>query len=561
MFDALTKGFRAARQKLTGLAELTEDNIDQALRDVRLSLLEADVELGVVKKFLARVKEKSLGQIVLTRASTTEKKLEIAPSDAFIKICQDELIRMMSDEQGQQINYAPKGQPTIVMMVGLQGQGKTTTSAKLARMFSREGKRVLLVAADLQRPAAIEQLEILGQKVGVPVFKLPGGTPVEVCQKALAIAKVQKRDLVIFDTAGRLAIDERLMQELADIKRETQPQNILLVANAAIGQNALQTAKAFHDRLGLHGAVLTMLDGDARGGAALSIREVTGVPIKFAGVGESMEKLEPFRPDGMASRILGFGDIVGLVNDFQQVVDEKKAQEDALRMLKSRFTFDDFLEQISTIQKMGPLQDLFDKMPFFPQGLPEGVKVDDRELDRVRAIIHSMTKGEREDSTLFAKQPTRIKRVAKGSARTEQEVSELIEKFDWMKQFMGGIGKQVGLLSKIPGAKQLAMAKRLKDMMNVKGGDNALASIAQEMIESGVAGGGGGGGGGFPGMPGGFPGFGGGAGGMPGIDENMLASLFGGGAAGGAKKKPDDKDKKKKQRKQERQARKKSRRK
>ena len=568
MFDALTKGFRAARNKLTGLAELSEDNIDQALRDVRLSLLEADVELGVVKKFLARVKEQAIGQIIQLRAKDGERKVEISPSDAFIKICNDELVRMMADDQGQQINYAPKGQPTIVMMVGLQGQGKTTTSAKLARLYSREGKRVLLVAADLQRPAAIEQLEVLGQKVNVPVFKLPGGTPQEVCQKALQVAKVQKRDLIIFDTAGRLAIDEKLMQELADIKRDAQPHNILLVANAAIGQNALQTAKAFHDRLGLTGAVLTMLDGDARGGAALSIREVTGVPIKFAGVGESMDKLEAFRPDGMASRILGFGDIVGLVNDFQSVVDQKKAEEDAARMLKGRFTFDDFLEQVSTIQKMGPLQDLFDKMPFFSEGMPEGMKVDDRELDRVRAMIHSMTKEERETSGLFAQQPNRVKRVAKGSGRTEQEVSELIEKFNWMSQFMGGIGKQVGLLSKIPGAKQLAMAKRLKDMLGGKGGDKALASIAQEMIQSGVAGPGGmgglPGGGGFPGMPGGggFPGLPGmGAGGMPNIDPDMLANLFGGGTGSGGASKPADKDKNKKARKQPRQARKKARRK
>ena len=433
------------------------------------------------------------------------------------------------------------------MMVGLQGQGKTTTSAKLARLYARQKKRVLLVAADLQRPAAIEQLEVLGKKAEVPVFKLPGATPVEVCRKALALAKAQKRDLVIFDTAGRLAIDDKLMSELEEIKSETQPTNIFLVVNAAIGQNALQTAQTFHDRLALTGAVLTMLDGDARGGAALSIREVTGVPIKFAGVGESIEKLEAFRPEGMASRILGFGDIVGIVKDFEDVVDQKKAEQDAMRMLRERFTFDDFLEQISTIQKMGPLKDLMEKLPFFPDGMPQDVNVDDRELDRVRAMIHSMTKPEREDSALFAKQPGRLKRVAKGSGHTEQEVSELIQKFNWMKSFMGGIGKQVGMLSKIPGAKQLAMARRLRDMVSVQGENAAMASIATEMLEAGVAGG-------FPGMPG-MGGEGGG------LNEEMLASLFGGGVTGGAdRKKAGERDKKKKQRKQERQARKKSRR-
>lgn len=546
MFDALTKGFRAARQKLTGLAELSEDNIDQALRDVRLSLLEADVELGVVKKFLARVKEQSLGQVVQVRASAGGKAMEVSPGDVFIKICQDELVRMMRDERGEEINWAPKGQPTVVMMVGLQGQGKTTTSAKLARLFTRQGKRVLLVAADLQRPAAIEQLKVLGQRVDVPVYSQTGVSPVEVCKRALQVAKVQKRDVVIFDTAGRLAIDAPLMQELADIKRETGPQNILLVVNAAIGQNALQTAQTFHERLGLTGVVLTMLDGDARGGAALSIREVTGVPIKFAGVGESIDKLEPFRPDGMASRILGFGDIVGLMNDFTSVVDQKKAERDALRMLRDQFTFDDFLDQISTIQKMGPLKDLFEKMPFFPDGMPQDVNIDERQLDQVRAMIQSMTKAERSDSSLFAKQPGRIKRVARGSGRTEEEVADLIEKFNWMKGLMGGIGKQAGLLSKIPGAKQLAMARRLREMVKVQGQDQAISSLATEMLEAAVAGGG------APGLPGMSPG------GMQ-FTPDFLQSLFGGGA--GAKKKPDDRDKKKKQRKQERQARKKGRRK
>lgn len=550
MFDALTKGFRAARQKLTGLAELTEDNIDQALRDVRLSLLEADVELGVVKKFLARVKEQALGQVVSLRAEAGGRRVEITPSDVFIKICYDELVRMMADPEHQDIHWAPKGQPTAIMMVGLQGQGKTTTSAKLARLYAREGKRVLLVAADLQRPAAVEQLKVLGERIDVPVFSMAGVSPVEVCKQALATAKKERREVVIFDTAGRLAIDEPLMQELADIKRETQAHNILLVVNAAIGQNALQTAQTFHTRLGLTGAVLTMLDGDARGGAALSIREVTGVPIKFVGVGEGLDKLEPFRPDGMASRILGFGDVVGLVQDFARVVDQKKAEQDALRLLRQQFTFDDFLEQIATIQKMGPLQELFEKLPFFPEGLPQDVKVDDRELDKVRAIIQSMTRQERADSSLFAKQPSRITRVARGSGRSEEEVSELIEKFNWMKGIIGDIGKQFGLLSKIPGAKQLAMVRRLRETMKRQGSDPSIANIANEMFEAGATGALGSSG--LPALTG-IPGR------MP-IDPEVLQHWMGASSAG-VRKKPDDKDKRKKQRKQERQARKKSRRK
>ncbi|MDP3275909.1 MAG: signal recognition particle protein [Deltaproteobacteria bacterium] len=557
MFDALARGFRAAREKLTGIAELSEDNIDGALRDVRLSLLEADVELGVVKRFLARVKEQAIGQSVALRAQHGEKKVTLSAADHFIKICSDEMVRLMSAEDGEAIVFAPAGQPTVIMMVGLQGQGKTTTSAKIARLFVRDGKKVLLVAADLQRPAAVEQLEILGKKVDVPVFK-PARmdmSPVEVCKQGLAVARVQKRDVVIFDTAGRLAVDERLMQELADIKKDTSPHNILLVCNAAAGQNTLGTAQAFHERLGLTGAVLTMLDGDARGGAALSIREVTSVPIKFVGTGEHMDRLEPFRAEGMASRILGFGDVIGLYNDFKNVVDEKQAAQDAMRMLRDEFTFDDFLNQVGTIRKMGPIKDLLEKIPFASEAMSQGMNVDEREFDRVESMIRSMTKAERANSALF-EQPGRAERVARGSGSTVEQVQDLVQKFNFMKGFMGNIGKQVGLLGKLPGAKQLAMANRLRKMLNVEGGDAAMQNLAKEMVQAGVAGGG------MPGMSG-MPGFGGmpgmGGGGMP--DASMLASMFGGGpeAAAGPRKKPEDKDKKKQARKAERDARKKGR--
>lgn len=560
MFEALAKGFRAAREKLTGIAELSEDNIQGALQDVRRSLLEADVELGVAKRFLARVKEQALGQTVALRAQHEGKKVTLTPADHFIKICSDELVRLMSDEEGQRIHEAPKGQPTIIMMVGLQGQGKTTTSAKLARMYSRQGKKVLLVAADLQRPAAVEQLEILGKKIDVPVLK-PARmdlSPVEVCKQGLAVAKVQKRDIVIFDTAGRLAIDDRLMQELVDIKRETAPHNILLVCNAAAGQNALATATAFHERLGLTGVVMTMLDGDARGGSALSIREVTGVPIKFVGTGEHMDRLEPFRPDGMASRILGFGDVIGLYNDFKNVVDEKEAAANAMRMLREQFTFDDFLQQITTIRKMGPLKDLLEKIPFASEAIAQGMNVDEREFDRIEAMVRSMTKAERADSSLF-KQPGRIERVARGSGTTPEQVKDLVEKFEFMKSFMGTIGKQVGLLSKLPGAKQLAMARQIKKMLSAEGGDAALQNLAKEMVQAGVAGSDKGA---IPGLPA-IPGLSGLGDAMP--NPEALASLLGEGSAGasstGPRKKLDDKDKKKHARKAERDARKKARRK
>jgi signal recognition particle subunit SRP54 len=566
MFKTLTEGFRKARQKLTGVAELTEADIEAALRDVRLSLLEADVELNVTRRFLGRVKEKMLGQVVKLRAEAQGKKATITPDQLFVKACQDELVAMMSSPDGAQLTEAPKGTPTVVMMVGLQGQGKTTTSAKLAKLLTEEGKKVLLVAADLQRPAAVEQLNVLGQKVNVPVFSAPNSTPVEVCRRALAMAKVQKKDVVIFDTAGRLAIDTVLMDELRSIKSETKPHNILLVVNAAIGQNALATATAFHDTLGLTGVALTMLDGDARGGAALAIREVTGIPIRYAGVGESLDKLEAFRPDGMASRILGMGDIVSVVNDFKKVIDEKRAEEDAMRMLEGQFTLDDFVAQIETIQKMGPLQDLFDRMPFFSGMLPPDAKVDDRELDKAKVIVSSMTRGERRDAELFKREPGRVQRVAKGSGYAPEAVAELVAKFVMMRDMMGNIGQQASFLQKLPGAKQLAMARKLKDMVKVQGEDQAIAQIAQEMLESAVAGGGGRGG--FPGMPGGFPGMPGGMGGFPGMgDPNaLMQALMGGGMPGGPgqeppKARPAGIGKPKDKRKQERDARRKNRKK
>ncbi len=484
MFEALTKGFRSAKQRLSGQAELTESNIDEALRDVRMSLLEADVEFRVTKNFLKKVKETALGEVVKTKVRYKGKKHKLAPGDHFIKICQDELESLMGPVDTS-IHFSKKG-PTGIMMVGLQGSGKTTTVAKLARLLEKDGKKPLLVAADVYRPAAIEQLQTLGNQLRMPVYAEPEKNPPDICENAVNEALKKGRDVVIFDTAGRLAIDEPLMQELDDIKERVHPANTFLVIDAMIGQDAVGTAKSFDERLDLSGVILTKLDGDARGGAALSIKETTGKPIKFVGMGESLDRLEEFRPEGLASRILGLGDVVSLVKDFEEVVDTDQAEKDAERMLKGKFDMGDFVEQIRTLQKMGDLKDVIDKLPFFPDGLPEGMVIDERELVKIEAIINSMTKKERSHPELFVvtsfeqitdkkgrkkgrKQVSdynleRVRRVANGCGRKESEVKELLIKFATMRQMMMAIGSQTGLLGKIPGFKNLAKMKQLAGM-------------------------------------------------------------------------------------------------
>jgi signal recognition particle subunit SRP54 len=526
MFDALSKGFKAARNRLAGLTELNEQNVESALREVRLSLLEADVELGVVKAFLARVKEKALGEVVRVRAKGQDGATHrVSASDAFVKICHDELVAFMSPGDGPALApAASKGRPMGIMMVGLQGSGKTTTCAKLARLLQKEGKKPLLVAADMQRPAAVEQLKILGQQVGVPVFNVAGATPLEICKQGLEHARAGKNDVVIYDTAGRLAIDEPLMVELQEIKAATEPENVLLVVDAMIGQDAVKTSKAFHDRLGLTGVVLTKLDGDARGGAALSVKDVTGAPVRFVGIGETLDKFEEFRADGMASRVLGMGDVVGLMKDFQEVVDEKDAAEKAMRMLEGQFTLDDFLEQVKMIQKMGSIKDLIAKMPGMGDMMPPGANVDDQELVRIEAIIQSFTKFERRDPYALIREPGRVGRIARGSGQPEPQVTELVQKFLFMKQMMEGLGSNMGMLGKIPGMKNVAMAKQLKKMaggggfpgMPGMGGFPGMPGMGGFPGMAGM--------GGFPGMPGmgGLPGMGGMPGmGMPGAGESL----------------------------------------
>jgi signal recognition particle subunit SRP54 len=479
MFETLTKGFRSAKQRFQGVAELDETTVDEALKDVRTALLEADVGFDVVQDFCQRVKDKAVGVIVKVKASSKEKVRRVTPEDHFVKLCHDELVELMGPIDSG-LKFAKKG-PTGIMLVGLQGSGKTTTVGKLAHYLDKQHKRPLLVAADVYRPAAIDQLKILGEKLGIPVYSEPGGKPPEICEKAVRVAAESGRDVIIFDTAGRLAIDEPLMQELSEIDRRVQPANILLVVDAMIGQDAVGTAKAFNDRLNVDGVILTKLDGDARGGAALSVRAVTGKPIKFVGMGESSERLEEFRPDGMASRILGRGDVVGLIQQFEEVVDEEKAEQDAVRMLKGKFDMNDFLEQIGVLKKMGPLKDMVEKIPGIADAIPEGVQVSDDELVKISAMISSMTEDERRHPERFVVTSweeivdggkrkkkrsafydnSRLARVSRGCGRREQEVADLLNRFAMMRQMMMQIGMSTGLLGKIPGFKQLAQAKKM----------------------------------------------------------------------------------------------------
>lgn len=437
MFDVLSNGFRNARLKLQGRAQLDENNVSEALREVRASLIQADVGIDVIKGFLERVKERTLGSVVTLKGGG----MQVSPQDHFINACYEELVALMGPVDS---SLDLDGSPAVIMMVGLQGSGKTTTTGKLARRLQAQGHKPLLVAADIYRPAAVEQLMVLGRKLGLPVFSIKGMDPVKLSKLAVAQAKNVGRDVVIIDTAGRLAIDEELMAELEGIKSTVKPKNILFVVDAMIGQDAVQTARTFDERLSFDGFVLTKLDGDARGGAALSIKAVTGKPVKFLGQGEGLDKLEEFRPDGLAQRILGFGDVVGLMQDFEKHVDQTTVETDAKKMLSGTFTYEDFTKQLRQVRKLGPMREILAKLPGMGEALrqipPEAL--DDRELDRTMAIIHSMTREERRNPQVL--NDSRFRRIARGSGRSLSDVEALHDRFLQARQMMKGLGGMMG---------------------------------------------------------------------------------------------------------------------
>jgi len=466
MLDILSSGFKKASERFRGKATLSEDNVADAIAEIRRSLLDADVEYSVVNTFIQRVKEKSLGQQVDLKAGKSGAKLQVSAGDHFVSICKEELQHLMGEGETE-LHLA--SHLIKIMMVGLQGTGKTTSAGKLAKYLrERKHRKPLLVAADIYRPAAVTQLKVLGEKLNIPVFHVENAKPEDICSQAEKKALELGCDVLIYDTAGRLTIDVALMGELTKIRELTKPDHILLVCDAMMGQDAVTTAKAFNEKLTLTGIIMTKLDGDARGGAALSIREITGKPIKFVGMGEGLDKLEVFRPEGIASRILGMGDIIGLMEDFERVAQGDK-EEETMRMLQGRFNFNDFYEQIATIQKMGPLKDILAKLPM-QNLIPKDINVDDNELTKIKSMIDSMTKKEKLSPDII--DFSRARRVAKGSGRSIREVTELVKKFRTMRKLMGKMGKNLGgMMGKIPGMNSLSQMNQLRKM---KAGPNGM---------------------------------------------------------------------------------------
>ncbi|KAF1303278.1 signal recognition particle protein [Enterococcus saccharolyticus] len=442
-FESLTERLQQAMSKLRKKGKVTEADVKEMMREIRLALLEADVNLQVVKEFTKNVRERAVGVEVLE---------SLSPAQQVVKIVDEELTKTLGSEAvGLQKN--PKI-PTVIMMAGLQGAGKTTFTGKLANhLMKTENARPLLIAGDVYRPAAIDQLKVLGQQLDVPVFEM--GTdvsPVEIVRQGLALAREKKNDYVLIDTAGRLHIDETLMGELRDIKELAQPNEILLVVDAMTGQDAVNVADSFNQQLGITGVVITKLDGDTRGGAALSIRSVTGAPIKFTGTGEKLTDLEIFHPDRMSSRILGMGDMLTLIEKAQQDYDEKKADELAKKMRENNFDFNDFIEQFEQLENMGPLDDLMKMIPGMSQvpGL-ENFKLDPKDVARKKAMVYSMTPAEREDPDLL--NPSRRRRIAAGSGNSVVEVNRMIKQFKESRKMMQQVSK--GNLNNIPGMDQM----------------------------------------------------------------------------------------------------------
>ncbi|HEY9576070.1 MAG TPA: signal recognition particle protein [Pseudobacillus sp.] len=445
-FEGLADRLQNTMQKIRGKGKVTEADVKEMMREVRLALLEADVNFKVVKSFVKKVSERSVGQEVMK---------SLTPGQQVIKVVKEELTNLMGGEQSQ-IAIA-KRPPTVIMMVGLQGAGKTTTTGKLANLLrKRYNRKPLLVAADIYRPAAIKQLETLGKQLNMPVFSLGDQvSPVEIAKQAIEKAKADHHDYVLIDTAGRLHIDENLMGELKDIKELTNPDEIFLVVDAMTGQDAVNVAESFNEQLGVTGVILTKLDGDTRGGAALSIRAVTEKPIKFAGMGEKLDALEPFHPERMASRILGMGDVLTLIEKAQTNVDEEKAKELEQKMRTMSFTFDDFLDQLGQVRSMGPLDEIIKMLPGANKikGI-NNVQVDEKQISHIEAIIQSMTSEEKQHPEIISS--SRKKRIAKGSGTSIQEVNRLLKQFEEMKKMMKQMsgmqqkGKKKGMPFKFP---------------------------------------------------------------------------------------------------------------
>lgn len=422
MLGLLTEKMQGLMSKLAGKKKLTEDNISEAVSEVRLALLEADVNYSVTKRLVKQLKEKAVGDAVIK---------SVTPGQQFIKVVHDELVALMG---GGEALVSVDHKPTVIMMCGLQGSGKTTHTAKLARFLlkNQKCKKPLLAACDLQRPAAIDQLKTLGTQIGVPVFSLAGEQdPVKVAKKALEIAKLEGHDLLIIDTAGRLHIDEELMAQLENIKAVLQPHEILFVANAATGQDAVNVAAEFNKRISITGSILTMLDGNTRGGAAISIREVTGQPLKFEGIGEKVDDIQVFNPRSMADRILGMGDTINLVKRAQEHIDEDQAKKLEEKIRTATFTYEDYLSQIQMVKKMGSFKGLLGMLP--GMSALKDLPIDDKEFFKVEAIIQSMTKGERAEKCELT--VPRRKRIAKGSGTNIDDVNKLAKSFKQAKQF------------------------------------------------------------------------------------------------------------------------------
>ena len=444
MLDSLSTRLQTIFDKLGGRGRLSEDNIQEALREVRVALLEADVNFKVVRAFIDRVKEKAVGQDVLT---------SLTPAQQVVKVVHDELVELLGGS-GHRLATAPHP-PTIIMLMGLQGSGKTTTAAKLARLYTKQGQHPLLAAADTQRPAAMDQLRTLGAQLGVPVTGQPGQTPLEICRIAREEAASRGLTPLILDTAGRLHIDEALLAELQAIRREVSPHHVLLVVDAMTGQDAVTVADKFNKAVGIDAVVLTKMDGDSRGGAALSVRHVTGRPIAFVGVGEKTDALEPFHPDRLASRILGMGDVLSLVEKAQAVVDQTKAEALAKKLREDTFTLEDFRDQLKQVRQMGPLDQILGMLPFgkMLKGAPKDLEGESADLDRFDAIIGSMTPGERHNPEVI--NGSRRQRIARGSGTNVQDVNRLLKQYAQlrkvMKQFKGMEGKLPRGMKNLPG--------------------------------------------------------------------------------------------------------------